>query len=172
MKLTKYYFLPSLTPQKHCLLTWQHNSGHGSQKSLKKTSINQRSTLNDFNDQSDLVVTINFTIISYVVRLSKITFTNILHVNRRSLRHNVTMTCHSSIWIALSSWTSLVSKCIYWVSGLLILIARCWFWCLYRWLKWVRSCEHMMNTGQMYYENYIRNQHIVCDLQVIWEQNL
>ena len=39
--------------------------------------------------------------------------------------------------MALSSWTSRVSRCMYCVSGLLMLIVRCWFGCLYRWLRWV-----------------------------------
>lgn len=41
-------------------------------------------------------------------------------------------TCHSSMLIALSSCTSLVSRCIDWLSGLLRLIAVLWLW--WRWI--------------------------------------
>jgi len=66
-------------------------------------------------------------------------------------------TCHNSMLIALSNWTSLVSKCMDWLSGLLRLIAVLWLWWRWIWDKCILKLSHSLRNSA---------------LRVYWRQNL
>lgn len=66
-------------------------------------------------------------------------------------------TCHSSMLIALSSWTRRVSRCIDWLSGLLRLMAVLWLWCRWIWPKCIRKLSQSLRNSA---------------LRVYWRQNL
>lgn len=59
--------------------------------------------------------------------------------------------------MALSNWTSLVSKCMDWLSGLLRLIAVLWLWWRWIWDKCIRKLSHSLRNSAF---------------RVYWRQNL
>lgn len=84
-------------------------------------------------------------------------------------------TCHSSMLIALSSCTSLVSKCIDWLSGLLRLMAVLWLWCRWIWPKCILRLSHSLRNSalRVYCKQNLKAARIISNQKNLyfWKRN-
>ena len=59
------------------------------------------------------------------------------------------LTCHSSMLMALSSWTRRVSRCMDWLSGLLRLMAVLWLWWRWIWPRCMRRLSQSLRNSAL-----------------------